>query len=230
MDFNQNKESKIQETKQESEAKGENEKISQKQENPQNSEKQKIVELTETLQRLQAEFENFQKRSSKQNDEFKQYANADLISQILPVLDTLEQGSMHNKELIFVYEQLYSVLKKKGLEKIAINLGTNYNHETMDCLMQEVGEEKNEGKVAHILISGYLLNGKVLRAAKVSVYSTQAKECGSKESAKENSSACECEHDHECECDCGDDCQCGEDCDCDDSCNCEKEEAKEKKN
>jgi len=131
----------------------------------------KISELTSTLQRLQAEFENYQKRNHKQNAEFKEYANASLMEQLLPVLDALEQGVKHNKEFGLVNEQLISTLKKNGLEKIVVEEGKEFNHDKMECLMQEECEKICEGKVAKVLLSGYLLNGKVLRLAKVSISS-----------------------------------------------------------
>ena len=49
-----------------------------------------IDELTETLQRLQAEFENYKKRTEKEKEEFVRYAKAELVAKLLPVLDTFE--------------------------------------------------------------------------------------------------------------------------------------------
>ena len=129
----------------------------------------KIKELTETLQRLQAEFENYQKRSAKQNSEFVVVANASLMEQLLAVLDSLESGMQHNKELAPIQEQLYSTLKKNGLQKMEIKEGVVFDHNKMDCLMQECNEKLREGEVAKVLLNGYALNGKVLRHAKVSV-------------------------------------------------------------
>jgi molecular chaperone GrpE len=133
-----------------------------------NKEVEKVKELTETLQRLQAEFENYQKRTNKNNQEFKEFANASLIEQILPVLDTLEQGVKHNKEFALIYEQLYSILKKSGLEKINVCEGKNFDHEIMDCLIKE-DSQFSEDKVVKVILNGYLLNKKVLRPVKVSI-------------------------------------------------------------
>ncbi len=130
---------------------------------------EKVAELTGTLQRLQAEFENYQKRSHRQNNEFREFANASLMEQLLPVLDTLEQGVKHSKEFVLVNEQLYLALKKNGLEKIVVSEGQEFDHDKMECLMQEENEKIGEGKVAKVLLTGYLLNKKVLRLAKVSV-------------------------------------------------------------
>lgn len=145
---------------------------------------QKNKELTETLQRLQAEFENYQKRSAKQNEEFKSYANAKLMDEILPVLDSLEAGMQHNNALGAIHSQLYSILRKNGLEKIKAERKMKYNHDEMECLMQEKDTELGDEEVAKVLISGYRLNGKVLRHAKVSV--NVKENTSTAESAKEN--------------------------------------------
>jgi molecular chaperone GrpE len=136
----------------------------------------KVKELTETLQRLQAEFENVQKRNVKQNEEFRVFANAKLIEELLPVLDALEQGVLHNKELVLVYEQLLSILKKNGLQKIQIKEGQMFDHDKMECLLQEKNEKLCDGAIVSVLLTGYLLNGKILRLAKVSVNVNEKKE------------------------------------------------------
>jgi molecular chaperone GrpE len=134
-----------------------------------NNADEKVRELTEALQRLQAEFENYQKRSTKQNEEYKNYANAKLIEHILPVLDSIEAGIEHNKDLKIIYDQLNSVLKKQGLDKIEIKKSEAFDHDKMECLMQEKNPALGDHTVANVLMNGYLLNGKILRLAKVSV-------------------------------------------------------------
>lgn len=129
----------------------------------------KVLELTETLQRLQAEFENYQKRSAKQNAEYLTFANAKLIEDLLPVLDSLESGMAHDKALVLVHEQLSAVLKKYGLVKMKIEKGMKFDHDKMECLMQETDLALKEEEVVKVLVSGYQLNGKILRLAKVSV-------------------------------------------------------------
>ncbi|VVB75399.1 Protein GrpE [uncultured archaeon] len=142
----------------------------------------KVKELTDTLQRLQAEFENYQKRNTKQNEVFREYANAKLMEELLPVLDALESGMAHSKDLAIVYEQLFGILKKNGLAKIDAKKGKEFNHDIMECLMQEKNAECADNSVAQVMLTGYLLNGKVLRAAKVSVNVLEKE----KEPAQEN--------------------------------------------
>jgi molecular chaperone GrpE len=131
--------------------------------------KLKIQELTDSLKRLQAEFENYQKRTDKQNCEVREFASAKLIDDLLPVVDSLEQGIKHNKEFVLVYEQLLSILKKNGLEKINVNVGDKFDHETMECLMQESKPELKDGVVSQVLSTGYFLKGKILRHTKIGI-------------------------------------------------------------
>lgn len=133
------------------------------------NEKNKIEELTIDLKRLQAEFENYRKRSEKENEDFRKFSNANLIEQLLPVLDSLEQGIKHNKEFTMVYEQLYSILKKNRLLKIEVNVGDDFDHETMDCLMQETNEKLKDGQVTQVLSTGYKINDKILRTTKIAI-------------------------------------------------------------
>jgi molecular chaperone GrpE len=153
---------------------------------PQITPEQKVKELTETLQRLQAEFENFQKRQAKQNDDFKCYANGKLIEELLPFLDSLEVGMKHSKDLVIVHEQILGILKKNGVTKIKAESGNEFDHDSMECLMQECVPNLKDGVVAKVLMSGYLLNGKILRAAKVSVNTLVVKKEDKKEEVKEN--------------------------------------------
>jgi molecular chaperone GrpE len=163
----------------EQEQKEENDEQKQKGEKSHSKEAVEILkevgELTETLQRVQAEFENYQKRVQKQNEEFRQYANSKLMEEILPMLDTLEQGVIHNKGFVGVQKQIMQILGKNGLEKMVIKEGDDYNHETMEAMMQESNEKIGDGKVAKVLLGGYKLNGKILRHSKVSVNKLEKK-------------------------------------------------------
>ena len=139
-----------------------------------NEEKQKNEELTESLQRLQAEFENYRKRIEKEKEEFVKYAKADLIEKLLPILDSFESAFKNTKdkdkfikgtELIFA--QLCSLLQSEGLRQIkAVGEKLDpYRHEVL--LKQE--SEKEDDIILEELQKGYMLNDKVLRHSKVKV-------------------------------------------------------------
>jgi len=136
----------------------------------------KIAELTDTLQRLQAEFENYKKRIQQENNDFRAYASSEFISSLLPILDSFElalknqdkhQDFVKGVELIF--SQIYDMLEKKGLRPIKTR-GENfdpYRHEVL--LTEKTDKEVKEDKIVEELQKGYMLKDKVIRFAKVKV-------------------------------------------------------------
>ena len=136
--------------------------------------KEKIVELTDDLQRLQAEFENYKKRTDKEKQEFSNYAKAELIAKLLPLLDTFEIALKNTKDhekfakgMEMVFAQLFSALEAEGLRPIQAH-GKKfdpYYHEVM--LKQE--SDREEGVVLEELQRGYMFKDKVLRYSKVKV-------------------------------------------------------------
>lgn len=133
-----------------------------------------IEELTETLKRLQAEFENYKKRTEKEKEEFVRYAKAAMIAKLLPLLDTFEIALKNTtdhekfvKGMEMVFAQFFSVLEAEGLRPIQAQ-GKKfdpYYHEVM--LKQE--SDKEEGIVLEELQKGYMFKDKVLRYSKVKV-------------------------------------------------------------
>jgi len=131
----------------------------------------KIEELTELVKRVQAEFENFKKREEKDRKQFVEYSNAELISNLLPVLDSVQaaENTEEAKKLIQpIKTQLTQVLEKYGLKEIEA-LGKKFNPELHDCLMQENDSEKENNIVLEELQKGYTLKDKVLRHARVKI-------------------------------------------------------------
>ncbi len=142
--------------------------------------KTEVEELKDSLQRLQAEFENYKKRTEKEKGEFVKFAEKNLILDLLTVLDNFElalknknNGENFSKGMEMIYAQLFDVLEKKGLKKInAVNRQFDpYVHE---ALMQEESD-KEEGIILEVLQKGYLLNENVLRHSKVKVSKKKVK-------------------------------------------------------
>lgn len=134
----------------------------------------KIAEFTDTLKRLQAEFENYKKRADKEKCECIKLASKDLIVKLLPVLDSFEIAikNKDNKEefikgIELIYAQFIDILKKQGLKQIsALNQKFDpYNHE---ALLQEESD-KEECTVLEELQKGYTLNDAIIRHSKVKV-------------------------------------------------------------
>jgi len=135
---------------------------------------QKIEELTDTLKRLQAEFENYKKRTEKEQVEFVKYAHAEVIASMLPVLDSFEialKNTIDKEKFVegmkIVYAQLHSLLEAEGLSPIK-SVGENFDPYKHEVLMKEESD-KPEGTILEEFQKGYMLNDKVLRFSKVKV-------------------------------------------------------------
>lgn len=133
-----------------------------------------IEELTDTLKRLQAEFENYRKRIEKEKAEFRKYAHAEIIAEILPIIDSFEMALKHTNEpqkfingMKLIYAQLHSALEAEGLRPIKTD-GEKFDPYKHEVLMKEESD-KPEGTVLEEFQKGYMLNDKVLRFSKVKI-------------------------------------------------------------
>jgi len=133
-------------------------------ENYKNEEKRDYLER---LQILQAEYENFRKRTEKERMELLKNANEDLIIKLLSVLDNFELAMKHinDKGVDMIYSELYSILEKEGLK--TINTEGKFDPKTHEAIVQEDGEE--DEKILEEIQRGYTLNSKVIRASKVKI-------------------------------------------------------------
>lgn len=129
--------------------------------------------------RLMAEFDNYRRRTSQEKLELVSMASTDTIKGLLPVLDDCERAlkvlqesadsdaAKEGTELI--YNKLMSYLKSKGLAVIEA-LGQPFDTDLHEAVAQfPVQEEEKKGKVFDVVQTGYTLNGKVIRFAKVVV-------------------------------------------------------------
>ena len=129
--------------------------------------------------RLMAEFDNYRRRTSQEKLELVSMASTDTIKGLLPVLDDCERAlkvllesndsdaAKEGTELI--YSKLMSYLKSKGLAVIEA-LGQGFDTDLHEAVAQfPVQDEEQKGKVFDIVQTGYTLNGKVIRFAKVVV-------------------------------------------------------------
>ncbi|MCR4279248.1 MAG: nucleotide exchange factor GrpE [Candidatus Zambryskibacteria bacterium] len=130
----------------------------------------KAKEYLDGWQRSQADFTNIRKRDEEAKVEFLKFANADLVSQLLPVLDSLELSLPHgNKELEVIYKQLLSVLKSNGFEE-SNPVGERFDprlHESIGTIPTDKSEDDH--KILEVVQKGYILQGKIIRPAKVRI-------------------------------------------------------------
>lgn len=142
--------------------------------------KDELEEARETLQRVQADFENSRKRIEREKLDFALFANASLVKELLPLLDSIEAAERHLKEqgnvsrddalkgMELVKRQLLAVLRAHGLSEIEC-VGQKFDPMVEDCVLQGKDGKKGDDVVLEELQKGYALNGRVLRHAKVKV-------------------------------------------------------------
>ena len=128
--------------------------------------------------RLLAEFDTFRRRSAEEKLALVSSASADTVKGLLPVLDDCEsalkmlansQDSAAREGTTLIYNKLMDYLKTRGLTVIEA-VGKDFDTDFHEALTQvPAPSEDLKGKVVDVFQTGYLLNGKVLRYAKVVV-------------------------------------------------------------
>lgn len=136
------------------------------------------ADYLDNLQRLKAEFDNFRKRMLREQSDFLNLATQEIIKEILPVVDNFERALAHDVEdghlddykggMQLVYNQLIDALAKEGLTSEE-PVGEPFDPAKHEAMMQVESEEHPEGTVVAVLDKGYLLKGRVIRPAKVTV-------------------------------------------------------------
>ena len=140
---------------------------------------EKVAKDRDDYIRLMAEFDNFRRRTSQEKLELVSMASTDTIKGLLPVLDDCERAlkvlmesndsdaAKEGTELI--YSKLMSYLKTKGLAVIEA-MNQTFDTDLHEAVAQfPVQDEEQKGKVFDVVQTGYTLNGKVIRFAKVVV-------------------------------------------------------------
>jgi molecular chaperone GrpE len=117
------------------------------------------------LRRLQAEFENFRKRSIKQQAELQERAAENLVRELLPVLDVADLARAHGAD-DQVGIALFDVLHKEGLERLD-PLNQPFDPSEHDAVMHEPGD--GDPEVIEVMRAGYHWRGRNLRPAMVKV-------------------------------------------------------------
>jgi molecular chaperone GrpE len=138
-----------------------------------------LADLNNKYLRLFSEFDNYRKRTNKERLELLKTASEEVIIDLLPVIDDFERGikAMQDNDALqtsvegmqLIYNKLKGILTKKGLEaikSIGVTFDTDF-HEALTNIPAPSGDLK--GKVVDEIEKGYLLNGKVIRFAKVVV-------------------------------------------------------------
>lgn len=132
-------------------------------------------ELRDRVLRTMADFENFRKRAEREKADFRRYALADTMRDILPVLDNFERALEHaesgdefHKGVLLIYKQLFEVLQKQGLRPID-EANVRFDPNIHEAVVREENPDVPSQTVVQILQRGYFLHDRLLRPALVKV-------------------------------------------------------------
>lgn len=151
----------------------------EKLQNQLNEANEKIATLEDKYLRQVAEFDNYRKRTLKEKAELIKNGGEKTIESILPVLDDFERALANmakddNAQEILtgvelIYNKFMGILKQNGLQKIETQ-GEDFNTDYHEAIaMVPTPDESLKGKVLDCVQTGYMLNDKVIRHAKVAV-------------------------------------------------------------
>ncbi len=160
-------------TRLESDIQKKNEDIQKKDEDIQNLE-DKDEDYHSQLLRLQADFDNYKKRSEKQIKEYIKYANEGLILKIIDAYEDLERALKADKShdlkegVEMIHKKLKDILEGEGLCEIESS-GKKFDPYMHEALMVEDHDDYDDGTVIEELGKGYTLDSKVIKYSKVKV-------------------------------------------------------------
>ncbi|MBC8167576.1 MAG: nucleotide exchange factor GrpE [Bryobacteraceae bacterium] len=138
--------------------------------------KQQKAELQERVLRLQAEFENFRKRTERERMEFAEYAGEMTIRALLPILDDFERalkaaGGAENelmRGIELIYTRLLEALRKQGLDPVSVD-GAQFDPHQHEAIGSIESADHEEGSIVQEYQRGYKFKGRLLRPAMVQV-------------------------------------------------------------
>ena len=133
------------------------------------------ADLQDRVLRLQAEFDNFRKRSERDRADFSQYAGMETIREILPVLDNFDiaiktetQDKHYSKGIELIHQKMVDSLKKLGLEPIE-TAGQAFDPHIHQAIEQVPTSDAADNQILSEFQRGYRFKGKLLRPSMVKV-------------------------------------------------------------
>ncbi len=138
-----------------------------------------ISEYEDLLKRKQAEFENFRKRALRDIEENKKYANAEIVLDVITIMDNFDravEAAGESKDfdgllegIIMIEKQFRDMLEKKyGVQKIEA-VGKEFDPNFHDAIMMEESSEYAEDTVVEDFQKGYIMHDRLIRPSKVKV-------------------------------------------------------------
>ena len=144
--------------------------------------------MKENLQRLAADYQNYQKRSQKQMEQAAQFAREGLAKSLLPVLDNFSHALANGSQgpsgadvlegVQIVYDHLCSTLASQGLTPIEVKAGDPFDPSLHEAMLHQESDGFKENVILQELARGYRMNERTLRPSKVVVAKAPAPPAG----------------------------------------------------
>lgn len=143
--------------------------------------KKEKEELLNDLKKAKADLINYKKEENERYQELIRFSNERIIKELITVLDSFELAlnNLKNEEgefkeryikgIILIKSQLEDILKREGLEEIQVKKGEPPDLNFEEVVSEIETKEFKEGAVVEVFQKGYLLNGKIIRPARVAV-------------------------------------------------------------
>lgn len=172
---------------------------------------QQIEELKGQLLRVAADYQNYQKRAQRQIEQSAQLMREDFAKQLLKVLDDLERVLTHGTQgtdvnsllqgVQMVSDHFMKIMEGQGMKRLVVKPGDAFDPNLHEALMHQEREDFPENVVCQELMSGYVMNDRVIRPVKVAVAKKPASATPTEENKAEGDSqddpwsdrnACDC--------------------------------------
>ena len=138
--------------------------------------KMQLAEGAERMKRLQADFENFRRRTRQEKEELSNMVVQDFIKELLPMLDNFDRAmaaeatdaAKFQQGVEMIYNQLTEILKNKGMEMIDTK-DAKFDPNFHQAVMRVENPDLEDEAIAMELQKGYMVKGKVIRPSMVQV-------------------------------------------------------------
>jgi molecular chaperone GrpE len=133
--------------------------------------------LQDRLLRTAAEFDNYRKRIDRERRDLSEYAAADVLRELLPIIDNFEralqtpvppEAEAVRTGVELIHKQMLDLLRKRGVKPID-TLGADFDPNFHQAVIHEISDRHREGEVMEELQRGYMLGERLLRPAMVKV-------------------------------------------------------------
>ena len=136
----------------------------------------KLAENAERMKRLQADFENFRRRTRQEKEELSNMVIQGFITELLPLVDNFDRAmaaeatdaEKFQQGVEMIYNQLTEILKNKGMEVIDVT-DTKFDPNFHQAVMRVQNPDLEDDTIAAELQKGYMVKGKVIRPSMVQV-------------------------------------------------------------